>query len=178
MSIITISRQSTPDELAAEMDRRGTVIETLEKQFAEFVERSTADVQYWKARAEAAEAKVGELTKRVDELSTDFSDRSVRAIAAEAKVVELERWVAAKDFAAKAYYDQVAAMTAAQTADKFTILTLRKTKDELDDALEASDRTAAALRTALENIAKADPVDLALDPEWPQRVALAALDEG
>ncbi len=126
MSIITISRQSTPDELAAEMDRRGTVIETLEKQFAEFVERSTADVQYWKARAEAAEAKVG----------------------------ELERWVAAKDFAAKAYYDQVAAMTAAQTADKFTILTLRKTKDELDDALEASDRTAAALMTVLAPLAK------------------------
>ena len=30
MSIITVYRQSTPDELAAEMDRRGAVIEQIE----------------------------------------------------------------------------------------------------------------------------------------------------
>jgi hypothetical protein len=34
---------------------------------------------------------------------------------------------------------------------------------------------APELYEALEKIAKADPVDLALDPNWPQRIACAAL---
>ncbi len=49
---------NTRTEAENEMDRRGTVIETLEKQFAEFAERSTSDVQYWKSKAEAAEAEI------------------------------------------------------------------------------------------------------------------------
>lgn len=38
MSVITVSRQSTPDELAAEMDRRGAVIEELEARLQKYLE--------------------------------------------------------------------------------------------------------------------------------------------
>lgn len=37
--------------------------------------------------------------------------------------------------------------------------------------------TEMTIREALEEIRDADPVDLALDPEWPQRIARAALSQ-
>jgi hypothetical protein len=48
-------------------------------------------------------------------------------------------------------------------------------KDEALQAWNVQQQEIERLRAALERIAAADPVDLALDPEWPQRIARSAL---
>lgn len=46
-----------------------------------------------------------------------------------------------------------------------------------DFAMQERSNRAEGLEDALQEIADADPVDLALDPNWPQRIAAAALKE-
>jgi hypothetical protein len=48
-------------------------------------------------------------------------------------------------------------------------------KVALDEVVRLQ-REAKRLREALQEIADADPVDMALDPNWPARIASAALD--
>jgi chromosome segregation ATPase len=80
MSIVTFDRRASIDEMAAEVDRRGTVIESLEAQ----VTSLEADRDHWKRRAEdaiananarleerrAAEARMAELVSTLTELKS------------------------------------------------------------------------------------------------------------
>jgi len=50
------------------------------------------------------------------------------------------------------------------------------TVDELEDIIAAKDAEIARLREALKEIVDADQVEMALDPEWPSRIARAALN--
>ena len=73
MSIVTFDRRASIDEMAAEVDRRGTVIESLEAQ----VTSLEADRAHWKSRAEDA---VVNANARLEEKRQ-----------AEARVAELEK---------------------------------------------------------------------------------------
>ena len=53
-------------------------------------------------------------------------------------------------------------------------------ESELEDMcaeIRAKDKEIARLREALKDIGDADPVDMALDPQWPARIARAARAE-
>jgi len=93
MSKVTSSRAATVDEIAAEMDRRGTVIENLEATIAKLTaERDTALQQ-----RDAATAERDEMATFSAKTSSDLEAARTRARIAEARAKNAEALVASSD---------------------------------------------------------------------------------
>lgn len=67
-------------------------------------------------------------------------------------------------------------MSAALTAEREKVAALKEAFDTMYEQFEAEKAAADTYGNALREIHGADPVNLALDPEWPQRIAREALD--
>ena len=87
MTVITVSRVATPDEVAAEMDRRGAVIERLE-----------ANLEHWRGECGKLHCKIDEMGERLSRVYSILKtwdtpsdmDVEILARAVKDKIAQLE----------------------------------------------------------------------------------------